>query len=106
MYLGKETSTLGITGLTFLRIASPRVGKVPPCRLPTRGVSLHGGTIPTRVSTGIFFELTRVVPHGTIFHITCNPSNRGVTSGARSASMKSRYHWYFFIDYWYHRVKY
>ena len=23
MYLGKETSTLGITGLTFLRIASP-----------------------------------------------------------------------------------
>ena len=33
MYLGKETSTLGITGLTFLRIASPRVGKVPPCRL-------------------------------------------------------------------------
>ena len=45
------TSTPGITGLTFLRIASPRVGKVPPCRLPTRGVSLHGGTIPTRVST-------------------------------------------------------
>ena len=33
MYLGKETSTLGITGLTFLRIASPWVGKVPPCRL-------------------------------------------------------------------------
>ena len=31
------TSTPGITGLTFLRIASPRVGKVPPCRLPTRG---------------------------------------------------------------------
>ena len=27
------TSTPGITGLTFLRIASPRVGKVPPCRL-------------------------------------------------------------------------
>ena len=40
-FLGKEetcfspalTSTPGITGLTFLRIASPRVGKVPPCRL-------------------------------------------------------------------------
>ena len=48
----RPTSTPGITGLTFLRIASPRVGKVPPCRLPTRGVSLHGGTIPTRVVTG------------------------------------------------------
>ena len=69
------TSTPGITGLTFLRIASPRVGKVPPCRLPTRGNAILRVPFP-RVDADMVYLLLEdsIIIIGYLLTLHANPT--------------------------------